>query len=142
MSQKYDLYNRHLREKGLSRTFPRKAVFEALISSGHRPLSTLELISMCDTLVNRASVYRAIEALENAGIIKRVYHGWKYKLELSDEFQDHHHHMTCIICGDVHATHDDKRLEKVLREMSNSCNYKMTDHHVEIRGICQKCQDK
>jgi len=27
--------------------------------------------------------------------------GWKYKLELSNAFQHHHHHLTCLQCGGV-----------------------------------------
>lgn len=139
MKSENDLYIRRLKDHGISRTKPRKAVFDALLASNHRPMSTIELVQECAKNADRASVYRSIEALEKAGILKRVYHGWKYKIELSDEFHGHHHHMTCVICGNVHATHNDARLEKIISEMATSCGYKITEHHVEIRGICSSC---
>ncbi len=50
---------------------------------------------------DQATVYRNTKVFEDLGIISTLRLGWNSKLELSDVFQHHHHHMTCVRCGDV-----------------------------------------
>src|SRR4051812_38298994 len=86
-----------LKQKGYSLTKPRKSVFELLLN--HEPQSIAELIARSGTKIDRATVYRTVELFEKLGIVHRVNAGWKYKLELSEAFNDHHHRMHCTNCG-------------------------------------------
>ena len=135
-------YEDRLKSKKISSTKPRKAVFKALFNSGHTPLSTSELIKLCETGADRASIYRSIDRLESAGIIKRVNHGFKYKLELSDEFHGHHHHIACTKCGGLLAIPDSLKLEIAINEMAEAQGYQATSHQIEIYGLCPYCQEK
>lgn len=140
MEEKYSLYYQKLVGAGLSNTKPRKSVFEALLKLKHAPVTIAELIELTRETADRATVYRTIDSLEKANIIKRIYTGWKFSLELNDDFGDHHHHITCIKCGVIHATHDHAALERELNLLAQGCGYAMTDHQLDIRGICKKCQ--
>ena len=129
-----------LKANRVSNTKQREIVFNQLFTSGHHPLSMQELIDKTIDKIDRASVYRTVEILEKIGILKRVHLGWKYTLELSDEFHGHHHHITCLDCGSVYATKDDKKLEEIVFEMAAKLGYKVIDHHIEIRARCSECQ--
>jgi Fe2+ or Zn2+ uptake regulation protein len=85
-----------LHQHGYSVTKPRKAVFAAM--QYHEPQTISELVQGCIG-VDRASIYRTIELYERLAIVQRLHLGWKYKLELTDNFTSHHHHATCVECS-------------------------------------------
>lgn len=119
---------------------PRSAVFDALYKSEHIPLTMNELVKQTESYADRASIYRSVKALEEIGVIKRLQIGWKYKLELSDDFHGHHHHITCTNCGATHATHDDDHFENQIKELATKHGYQLIDHQLDIRGLCSTCQ--
>lgn len=140
MSHALELFRQKLKEKGLSDTGPRLAVFEALLASDHEPMTMNQLIKATAAKADRASIYRTVKVLEDIGVVRRLNIGWKYKLELSDDFHGHHHHISCIKCGKTHATHDEEYFEELLSSLSLRHGYVMTDHQLDIRGICRDCQ--
>jgi Fur family ferric uptake transcriptional regulator len=73
------------------------------------------------------------------GIVQRLQIGWKYKLELSDSFHEHHHHLTCSRCGQVTPFEENVAIENKLEELAKKEKFTMTGHQLEIQGICQKC---
>jgi Fur family ferric uptake transcriptional regulator len=137
MDTPVSLLSKRLKDKGYSVTKPRKLTFEAL-SSSKQPLTMQDLIRRTNKQIDRASVYRTIDIFEETGVTQRIYSGWKYKLELSDIFQEHHHHFTCINCGQVTTVHS-KDLETIITSLSTDLNFKITSHQLEIQGLCSKC---
>jgi Fur family ferric uptake transcriptional regulator len=89
---------------------------------------------------DQASVYRNIKVFEELGIINRLQLGWHSKLELSDTFQHHHHHLTCLKCGLVISLPEDPILEKQIGVLTRKNSFKATDHQLEIRGLCTTCR--
>ena len=134
-----ELYYKKLKEAKVSNTASRSIVFAKLYESEHIPLTLSELVALTKGFVDRSSVYRSVELLEKIGIIRRLHIGWKYKLELSDDFHGHHHHITCTVCGKTHATHDDEEFEELLKNLAGRHGYQITDHQLDIRGVCSKC---
>lgn len=126
----------NLRAHNLSLTTSRLTVLNALLT--HKPQTISELIANCPT-INRASVYRTVDLFEKLGICQRVRFGWKYKLELSDKFQAHHHHMTCTECGISTEVPEDTTLERRLHELATLQGFTPIDHQIEIRGMCARC---
>ncbi len=139
MSPARELYLQKLKAANASHTHARTAVFEALLTSEHEPLVMKELITKVSPAVDRASVYRSVELLERIGIIKRLHIGWKYKLELSDDFHGHHHHLSCERCGATVAIDDNAVFEKQIQSIAASHGYTVTDHQLDIPGICINC---
>ncbi|HSX46045.1 MAG TPA: Fur family transcriptional regulator [Candidatus Saccharimonadia bacterium] len=125
-----------LKRHGQSMTGQRRILFEAL--QGQEPQSMAELVRACPG-IDRASVYRNVSLFEKLGIIQRLQIGWKYKLELSDRFQRHHHHMTCTNCGRTIALAEDSKLETQLRLLAAHNRFKMKSHQLEIQGLCETC---
>ncbi len=127
----------YLSSKNFSLSTPRQAIFKALQQS--KPLSMLELIKAVPK-VDRASVYRTIALYEKLGIVQRLQIGWKYKLELSDKFSYHHHHAVCSNCGQIVTLKENSQLERKINLLAASQNFAISDHQLEIRGLCSNCQ--
>jgi len=121
-----------------SLTKTRQAVFDAL--HHQEPQTMQELVAACRGQADRASVYRTVKLFEKLGIVQRLQIGWKYKLELSDRFHNHHHHLTCQRCGQTQALPADDRLEQRLRILARQQHFRMQSHQLEIYGLCSSCQ--
>lgn len=135
MSTVEDTFRSMLKTAGYSLTGARTAVFEALV--GQEPLSMHELVEKVPQ-VDRASVYRAVELFEQLHIVQRLNTGWKYKLELTDKFSAHHHHMTCTNCGSTVALKE-VELERFIDVLAKTHGFRPTAHQIEIQGVCAKC---
>lgn len=128
----------YLREHGYSMTRPRYVVFEVL--ENKEAMTMAELVENCQGRLDRATVYRTVTLFEELDIIVRVQIGWKYRLELSDRFSHHHHHLTCNTCGRVLSLTEDVELESRLHALAQLYHFKPSDHQIEIRGLCRNCQ--
>lgn len=135
---------RHLEETlsghGYSMTNPRRAVLLAMLD--REPMSIQNLVQAVGSTVNRSSVYRTVDLFEKLGIIERLTLGWKYKLELSDKFAAHHHHISCIKCGKVQSFKESPAISYELKQLAHEAGYTESGHQLEIRGICTVCQSK
>lgn len=125
-----------LKKHGQSLTKSRTAVFAAM--QGREPQTMKQLITACSGM-DRASVYRTISLFEKLGIVQRLQIGWKYKLELTDAFSRHHHHMTCLNCGRVISFDESPELEQQLRWLAADKRFKIRSHQLEIQGLCSRC---
>jgi Fur family ferric uptake transcriptional regulator len=65
--------------------------------------------------------------------------GWKYKIELTDRFAAHHHHLTCLGCGKTIPINE-RDLEHVVDELAAQHNFVPTAHQIELQGYCAACQ--
>jgi Fur family transcriptional regulator, ferric uptake regulator len=125
-----------LKEHGYSVTKQRRTLFELL--AGQEPLSMHELVKKAAGKMDRASVYRAVEVFEQVGIITRIHIGWKYKLELSDAFAEHHHHLSCLSCKRVIPINA-AALESFVDGLAISHKFTPTEHQIEVQGYCENC---
>lgn len=120
-------------------TKPRQVVFAAL--QNQEPLTMHELVERCSS-IDRASVYRTIALFEELGIVQRLQVGWKYRIELSDQFTAHHHHATCLRCGKSLNLAENSQLEALLHTLANSRHFTLMKHQIELQGYCAECQSK
>ena len=126
-----------LHEHGFSLTTPRQAVYQAL--QGEEPLTMHELVAKC-VAVDRASVYRCVALYEQLGIVQRLQTGWKYKLELTGAFHPHHHHITCLSCGQTVTLAEDAPIEQRLQKLASEAGFQTERHQIELQGYCAACQ--
>ena len=137
MSEPSEQFESTLKKRGYSLTAARRTVFDAL--QGEEPLTMHELVGRCKD-IDRASIYRTIALFERLGIVQRLQMGWKYKLELTDSFVHHHHHLSCVNCGKIIALPEDDVLEARLHTLAAAKRFQPQDHQLEIRGLCVDCQ--
>lgn len=130
-----------LREAGHRRGGARTAVVEALA----RHDCAVTALDLDDELrrrqppVGRASVYRALEQLEELGLVQRleVCRGTA-GYERIDPDGHHHHHAICRDCGRM-VPFEDSSLERAIGQLSDHINFEVAEHDVVLRGRCERC---
>jgi Fur family ferric uptake transcriptional regulator len=132
-----------LADAGYRRGGARTAVVEAL--AGHDcAVTALDLddeLRRRKPAVGRASVYRALEQLEQLGLVQRieVCRGTA-GYERVDPTGHHHHHAICRDCGRM-VPFEDSRLERALENVAGEMSFDVTEHDVVLRGLCDRCAD-
>lgn len=126
-----------LKEHGYSLTKPRQALFSSLQSG--KPRTMRELTLDLSSVMDRASIYRTVALFEQLGIVTRVQQGWKYKIELSDIFSPHHHHLNCTHCLKTISFDEPENFDSLLNKISQDKSFKQTSHSLEIYGLCSDC---
>ncbi len=127
-----------LSQKRYRLTTPRLLVFRTL--QDNPPIKISSLIKQLEHQVNRVTIYRTIRLYEQLGIINRLSIGWKYKLELSDIFSKHHHHITCQNCGLIVSIKESSTIEKSINQIVENSGFTNITHQLEFQGYCAKCQ--
>ena len=131
-----DTFQNILRENKCSLTSVRVSVYKLLV--GKEPMSMHELVAAAQD-IDRASIYRTVDLFERLGIIQRINIGWKYKLELTDRFSDHHHHLSCTKCSKTVAMNEDE-LEVFIDQIARAHGFQPSAHQIEVQGLCNTCQ--
>ena len=130
-----------LADAGLRKGGARTAVVEALAEHD----CAVTALDLDDELrrrqppVGRASVYRALEQLEQLGLVQRieVCRGTA-GYERIDPAGHHHHHAICRECGRM-VPFEDSSLERAIGQLSKEMDFEVTGHDVVLRGRCERC---
>jgi Fur family ferric uptake transcriptional regulator len=94
------------------------------------------------TDIGLASVYRALDLLNEMGLVQRVEFGdGGARYEPVVPGGEHHHHAVCDSCGRVTAF-EDERLEQQLERLAGRLRHSMSGHDIVIRGDCARCAGK
>lgn len=125
-----------LQNNGHSITKQRRLIFEIL--NANDPLTIKEIYNLSQDLIDRASVYRIIDLFEKTNIVRRSNIGGRYKIELSDNFTAHHHHLTCMNCHKVTIINDPE-IELLVDNIVAKHHFRPKDHQLEIQGYCDSC---
>lgn len=133
--------SQQLKDAGLKITLPRLKVLQILEQSADHHLSAENvykaLLEMGED-VGLATVYRVLTQFEAAGLVSRHnFEGGYSVFEISQG--EHHDHMVCVKCGKVEEFMDDV-IEQRQRLIAEKARFKMTDHSLNIYGLCPRCQ--
>ena len=127
-----------LRRHGLRATTPRRIIVETLVEhAGHVTADDLTtLVQARAPHVNKATVYRTLEALE---ALDEVYRMALDQGPAQWHLADHaHQHLVCSVCGDVSevASPAFGQLASALRD---AYGFQVDARHVAISGRCRAC---
>lgn len=133
--------SQQLKDAGLKITLPRLKVLQILEQSSDHHLSAESvykaLLEMGED-VGLATVYRVLTQFESAGLVSRHnFEGGHSVFELSQG--EHHDHLVCVKCGRVDEFIDEI-IEQRQRLIAKQAKFKMTDHALNIYGLCPVCQ--
>ncbi len=123
----------HLQSVGRSRTSARDQVYLALDKIG--PCTKHALALHLAGAIDESSVYRTVNMFIEVGVADMIRF---HLIELSDRFKQHHHHFVCSSCG-REVGFNDERLESLLRQLASARQLMLTDHQVELTGLCAEC---
>ena len=137
------LDNAHLKKAGLKITIPRRKILEIMERTKEHHFSAEDIYRILlesDEEIGLATVYRVLTQFEEAGlVIRHHFEGGQSVFELDHGM--HHDHLVCVKCGNVEEFVD-QIIEKRQEEIDKQEGYTITDHNLNIYGICKKCQKK
>lgn len=130
-----------LRQAGLKITEPRIQILDILKQASGRHLSAediYQILHKANLDVGFATVYRVLTQFEQAGLVKR--HNFESEQAVFELDQGiHHDHLVCCKCGRVEEFIDDV-IEERQQRIAEKAGFKMTDHALNIYGLCPACQ--
>ena len=131
-----------LKKNNLKFTIQRVVILETLYNSDEHltPESLHHLIQeqQPDLKTGIATVYRTLALLEESSMVTSLSfgaQGKKYELGA----KEHHDHLICTECGTI-TEFVDEEIEKRQHDITDELGFKMSDHSMQIYGICKNCQ--
>ena len=133
-----------LKKNNLKFTIQREVILETLYNSDEHltPEALHHLIQEKepDLKTGIATVYRTLALLEESNVVTSLSfgaQGKKYELGA----KEHHDHLICTECGKITEFVDDE-IECRQHVITDELGFKMSDHSMQIYGICAECQTK
>lgn len=87
--------------------------------------------------VSRATVYRSLSLLVEAGLLRTLEFGASTAYE-HDYGYPHHEHLYCVKCGQVFEFVSEE-LTELQEYVCRHHRFRPTDHTFIIRGVCEAC---
>ncbi|MCP4581365.1 MAG: transcriptional repressor [candidate division Zixibacteria bacterium] len=135
--EKFSLF---LQSGGLKLTSERLIIFnEALATEGHFEADDLLVIlKQKGKKTSRATIYRTLEILVQAEILRKVcLNGEAVHFEKTND-QPRHDHMICRNCGKRYEFHLPE-LQGIQNNLCQRYNFRMQDYCFQIVGLCTDC---
>lgn len=119
---------------------PRLAAFRTLLRKG--PITIPQLVSLLEKQgIDPATTYRTMKLFRELEIIKDIVAGGRRLVELSDNYESHHHHFWCRNCGKL-VDFDSPKLEQTIDQLAGELGIKISSHQLEMSGLCSDCLNK
>ncbi len=122
-----------------------KKLLMQVMENSEVPISVPDIIQALELLkvnINKTTIYRELEAFKQQGLVKELDFGeGKKRYEFNS--LEHHHHLICTECNCVqHIELDDIELSlnKSQQKIYDQLNFQVTDHSLELFGLCEGCQ--
>ena len=143
-TQLLDDFKSLLKKNSLKFTIQREVILETLYNSDEHltPESLHHLIQEQHPNLKTgiATVYRTLALLEDSSMVTSLSfgaQGKKYELGA----KNHHDHMICTECGSI-TEFVDEQIEDRQHKIAEELGFEMTDHSMQIYGICKDCKNK
>lgn len=135
--------NANLKKAGLKNTQPRRSILEILDKASDHHMSAEDIYRQlveAGEEIGLATVYRVLTQFEEAGLVVRHhFEGGQSVFEL--DHGEHHDHLVCVKCARVEEFCDEV-IERRQQEIAKKAGFEITDHSLNIFGICSACQKK
>jgi Fe2+ or Zn2+ uptake regulation protein len=124
-----------IEDRGLRITGPRREL--AWLVSHRSEAFSAEEINADTPRLGRATVYRTLKLLVEAGVLcKTVMPDGSPRYSL-DDFH-HHHHQLCVVCGRVEEFRH-PAVERMVRAMRRDIDGELVGHRLELYTRCRDC---
>jgi len=131
----------YLRDRNLKVTPHRELILETFLSQeGHHSVEDIhKSVKQLDPRVGYTTVYRTMKLLAECGLAREI--------DLADGItryehlfnHEHHDHMICMECG-TSIEFFNSEIEAVQDAASRKLGFTVTDHKLQIYGLCKNCQ--
>jgi len=129
-----------LRQRGLRMTEQRRLVLEALADAADHISAEqiLERVQADAPQLNISTVYRTLEALEDAGLVYHSHLGHSMSQWHVTGVEEVHQHLVCEVCGDVQRVSLEDFLPYQLA-LEKRYGFHADPRHFAVFGRCKKC---
>lgn len=130
-----------LKEKGWKLT-PQRRLIVDIIHDAQSHLTAEDIIGSVKRrmpCVNKSTIYRTLELLENAGCVLKSESGDRFIYHHAEE--GHHHHLVCSCCGKSLEC-PERLFLPIKKALDEKYGFQVDFKHVVINGICQSCRNK
>jgi len=134
-------FKRAAREAGVKLTHQRLEIFREVAARADHPSAEAVLTALKPQMptLSLDTVYRTLWLLHDLGLVSTL--GPKRESVRFDANPEPHHHYICVSCGlarDFESTEfNSLNIPKAVNGFGS-----VDTTHVEVRGICLKCQEK
>jgi len=141
--QELETVARHFRAQGCRWTAQREGIVRAAFAT-HDHFTAEELLAHSrevDARVSRATVYRTLLVLEQAGFVEGLDAGDGGRRFEHVLGHAHHDHMVCTRCGAIVEFHD-AEIEARQEAAAKEHGFSIERHSLRIYGVCRSCNKK
>jgi Fe2+ or Zn2+ uptake regulation protein len=135
-------WEEQLSQAGWRITTPRRVVMQVLEQAA-RPLSPQEIHARGHRLhryLGLVSVYRALAALERAGLVRRVHREDRCNSYVLAS-PGHHHLLLCRRCGRTVEFPGTEDLSSLIAQVEQQTGFRVEDHLLQLVGLCAPCRN-
>ena len=129
------------RRQRLPKTIQRRVILEAVLDREDHPTADqlFEDVKSHIPGVSRTTVYRALEALVQLGVVRRANHS--DAVARFDGNTDHHHHLVCLGCDRV-TDLVGLKLDFIKLPEGRRKGFEIADFSIHFEGYCPECRRK
>jgi len=137
-----DKFREFLQTKGERLTRERSIIIEEVFAE-HEHFDADTLVSRVSSnksgrLVSRATVYRALKLLEEAGLLRKVARPNGSEVYEHDYGYPQHDHLICSKCGDL-IEFTNEVISAIVEKICAENSFIKSGHRLEVYGVCAKC---
>lgn len=138
-----DKFREYLMTKGQRLTREREIIVDEVFSD-HEHFDTDQLVDRLSgrndkRRVSRATVYRALSAMEDAGLLRKVARPNGREVWEHDYGYPQHDHMVCSECDQLFEFHNDE-ISSLIEKIASAQGFFRTSHRLEVYGTCEACR--
>lgn len=133
-------YKQALQTHGARLTSQRLAILDAILASTeHRTADEiLDAAQKIDSTVSRATVYRTLTLMVEAGLLRRLDLGRDFTYFDPNYLEKpHHSHLICLDCDKI-IEFENPALESAADEIARSLGFEPASRFVRLEGRCQR----
>ncbi len=137
-----DKFQEYLATQGMRLTQERSIILEDVFSQ-HEHFDADQIVERLTSQkggrrVSRATVYRVLTLLEEAGLIRKVARTNDREVYEHDYGYPQHDHLICNQCGKM-IEFSSQDISQLLEQVAGEHGFLMSGHRLEVSGRCQDC---
>jgi Fur family ferric uptake transcriptional regulator len=138
-----ETFKKYLASENLKLTPQRAAILDTIFAArGHFDADDLFFALRKDgKRISKATVYRTLELLTGAGLIRQVDFGRGHRAFELIFGRSHHDHLICTSCGKV-VEFDDPTVQELQARVCGRFTFRLESHSLRILGQCASCRKR
>jgi len=129
-----------LEAEGFRMTKLRRALLE-IFAHEVKPFSADEILTVLkknDLPVHKVTLYRELEVLAAASVIRPI-HFHDQILRYESVEHSHHHHVVCVKCKKIAGVDVGDNFDAAERKIEKKTKFTILRHSLEFFGLCNAC---